>query len=143
MGKRHRDGGESYSIGYGKPPIGSRFRVGQSGNPEGRPTGAKNRTTIFNQVLNERVVVTEHGKRKSITKREAIFKQLVNKAAAGDHRAAQLVINEMRAIEAALGSTEIGREIIDEADQQVFQSFLKRLGKRAEEDGNDSDPKCG
>jgi hypothetical protein len=96
-----------------------------------------------NQTLNERVVVTEHGKRKSITKQQAIFKQLVNKAASGDHRAAQLVINEMRAIEAVLSSTDTGREIIDEADQQVFDNFLKRLGKREEEDGNDNGSNCG
>jgi hypothetical protein len=111
-----------------------------AGNPKGRPKGARNRTTILNQTLSERVVVTEHGKRKSITKQEAIFKQLVNKAAAGDHRAAQLVINEMREIEARLSSTETGREIVDEVDQQVFQNFVKRLGKRGEEDddGNSS-----
>jgi hypothetical protein len=142
-GTQNGNDGAAYSVGYGKPPEGSRFIPGRSGNPKGRPKSARNRTTILNQTLNERVVVTEHGKRKSITKQEAIFKQLVNKAAAGDHRAAQLVINEMRAIEAALGSTETGREIIDEADQQVFHDFLKRLGKRGEEDGNDNDSNCG
>jgi hypothetical protein len=133
----------AYSVGYGKPPEGARFIPGRSGNPKGRPKNIRNRTTILNQTLNERVVVTEHGKRKSITKQQAIFKQLVNKAASGDHRAAQLVINEMRAIEAALSSTDTGREIIDEADQQVFDNFLKRLGKRGEEDGNDNDSNCG
>lgn len=135
--------GPTYSVGYGKPPEGSRFIPGRSGNPRGRPRGARNRTTILNQTLHERVVVTEHGKRKSITKQEAIFKQLVNKAAAGDHRAAQLVINEMRELESRLSSTETGRDIVDEADQQVFQNFLKRLGKRGEENGNDNDPNGG
>jgi Family of unknown function (DUF5681) len=134
--------GAAYPVGYSKPPEASRFTPGRSGNPKGRPKSARNRTTILNQTLNERVIVTEHGRRKSITKQEAIFKQLVNKAAAGDHRAAQLVIGEIRALEATLSSTEIGREIIDEADQQVFDNFLKRLGKRGEEDGNDNDPNC-
>jgi uncharacterized protein DUF5681 len=143
MGKTPSDEGESYAVGYARPPAASRFRVGQSGNPKGRPKGAKNRTTMFNQALNERVVVTEHGKRKSITKQEAIFKQLVNKAAAGDHRAAQLVINEMREIEARLSSTETGREIVDEVDQQVFQNFVKRLGKRGEEDDDGNSSNAG
>jgi hypothetical protein len=143
MGKRDSDEGEGYSVGYGQPPSGSRFKPGQSGNPKGRPKGTKNRITIFNQALNERVVVTEHGKRKNITKQEAIFKQLVNKAASGDHRAAQLVINEIRELEARLNATETGREIIDEADQQVFQNFLKRLGKPEGGDNNDSDSNGG
>jgi Family of unknown function (DUF5681) len=83
-----------YSVGYGKPPLHSRFKAGQSGNPRGRPRGTKNRITILNQTLNERVLVTDNGKRKSITKQEAIFKQLVNKAASGDHRAAQLLLSD-------------------------------------------------
>lgn len=85
-------------MGYGKPPVNSRFKAGESGNPKGRPRGARNRTTILNKTLNERVVVTDNGRRKNITKQEAIFKQLVNKAASGDHRAAQLVLSELAAL---------------------------------------------
>lgn len=32
-----------YDIGYGKPPIQTRFKSGSSGNPKGRPRGAKNK----------------------------------------------------------------------------------------------------
>ena len=35
-----------YEVGYGKPPAHSRFRPGQSGNPRGRPRGARNRPTL-------------------------------------------------------------------------------------------------
>ena len=37
------DMGGKYLVGYGKPPAACRFRKGQSGNPGGRPKGAKNR----------------------------------------------------------------------------------------------------
>ena len=33
----------SYEVGYGKPPVETRFAPGTSGNPKGRPKGAKNR----------------------------------------------------------------------------------------------------
>ena len=32
-----------YQVGYGKPPIEKRFKPGKSGNPRGRPKGAKNK----------------------------------------------------------------------------------------------------
>ena len=32
-----------YEVGYGKPPMETRFKKGQSGNPRGRPKGAKNK----------------------------------------------------------------------------------------------------
>jgi Family of unknown function (DUF5681) len=33
----------NYGVGYGKPPAASRFTPGQSGNPKGRPKGARNK----------------------------------------------------------------------------------------------------
>ena len=81
-----------YTVGKGKPPEYTRFQKGQSGNPTGRRKGSKNVATLLEQVLNERVVVTENGKRKRITKLEAMLKQLANKAASGDHRAIKLLM---------------------------------------------------
>jgi hypothetical protein len=48
-----------YAVGYGRPPPHSRFKKGQSGNPWGRPPGAKNLKTVLNEALNERVIVVE------------------------------------------------------------------------------------
>ena len=81
-----------YVVGKGKPPKHTRFKKGQSGNPRGRRRGYKNVATLFTEVLNEKVAVTENGKRKIITKLEATIKQLVNKAASGDHRAMNLLL---------------------------------------------------
>ncbi len=33
-----------YDVGYGKPPKGSQYPPGRSGNQRGRPKGAKNKT---------------------------------------------------------------------------------------------------
>jgi hypothetical protein len=81
-----------YTVGKGKPPQHTRFQKGHSGNPKGHRKGSRNVATLLEQALNERVVVTENGKRKTITKLEAMLKQLANKAASGDHRAIKLLM---------------------------------------------------
>src|SRR6516162_1852411 len=59
-------------VGYRKPPRRTRFRKGQSGNPRGRPSGAKNLSTMLREELNQRVIVVQNGRRRKITKRKAI-----------------------------------------------------------------------
>lgn len=34
-------------VGYGNPPLHTRFKPGQSGNPSGRPRGSKNTSTLI------------------------------------------------------------------------------------------------
>jgi Family of unknown function (DUF5681) len=87
-----RDKAPDYKVGYGKPPRHAQFKKGQSGNPKGRPRGAKNVATILEQALDERIMISENGRKRSATKMEVIVKQLVNKAAQGDHRSIQLLI---------------------------------------------------
>ena len=75
MSETNRD----YEVGRGKPPVHSRFKRGQSGNPRGpRP---KNLPALLVDALNEKVVVTIDGERREITKREAVVTQMVNHAA--------------------------------------------------------------
>jgi hypothetical protein len=42
-----------YEVGYGKPPRGTRFRKGQSGNPGGRPLGAMTTRRAAQLILKE------------------------------------------------------------------------------------------
>ncbi|MGG5890088.1 DUF5681 domain-containing protein [Falsiroseomonas sp. HC035] len=80
-----------YEVGYGKPPEHSRFKPGQSGNPRGRTKDSVTFSMAIAKALGERVMVNEGGSRHSITKLEAIAKQLVNKAASGDARIIKLL----------------------------------------------------
>jgi hypothetical protein len=94
------DNKRDYDVGYGKPPRHSRFQKGQSGNPRGRPSGSKNLSTLLSEALNEPVIVTENGKRRKISKRQAVITQLVNQSAKGDFRAAKILLDILHDIEA-------------------------------------------
>ena len=115
-------------IGYGRPPLANRFRAGQSGNPRGRPKGARNLSTVVASALGERVAVTENGRRRRITKLEAAIKQLVNRAAAGEARATQLLIQLAQATEARAAQPDA--DLIGEADAIVIAELQRRLGGR-------------
>ena len=112
-----------YAVGFGKPPRRTRFCKGQSGNPKGRPRGAKNLATLMEKVLKEPVVISENGKRRRITKREALIKQLVNKAIAGDPRSIKLLLAELREIDDRLGTGDGGIPL------EVIRRVLARVDR--------------
>ena len=74
---------KTHAPGYRQPPVATRFKPGESGNPRGRPKGSRNFDTAIEKELNARLAVTENGKRRTITKRQAVAKQLVHKAISG------------------------------------------------------------
>jgi hypothetical protein len=73
-------------VGYKRPPVHTRFKPGQSGNPGGRPTGSQNLKTMFDRILNEKVSLREGDDVRKITKAEAIMRGLVVSAMRGDSR---------------------------------------------------------
>ena len=122
MGRPKRD----YPVGYGKPPEHSRFPEGQSGNPQGRPRGAKNLKTLFEEALQAQVTVTENGRRLRISKLEAAFLRLANGASRGDPKSIQTVLGLLSEIERHSDAPNTEPISLTEADRQVLQFIRKR-----------------
>jgi hypothetical protein len=70
-----------YDVGYGQPPLVRRFKM--SGNPGGRPKGAKNRQTIVRQVAREAHTVIEDGREARRSTLELVLIRLRNMAIEG------------------------------------------------------------
>jgi hypothetical protein len=143
IGPGHEDAGSEpaqaadarFEVGYGRPPIATRFRPGQSGNPRGRPKGARNLSTLVAASLSERIAINENGKRRRISKMEAVVKQLVNRAASGELRATQLLLALVQSQEAEkrAATALTDTEKINEADAFVMAELARRIGASREQ----------
>ncbi len=116
--------------GYYNPPVHSRFKPGQSGNPKGRPKKAQNASTLIGAVLGERIPVRENGRTRKISKLEASLTQLANKAAAGDVRAILAVVALAQGVEAR-GEPDQVAVPLDEADRRVLDRLIDRVRSKA------------
>jgi hypothetical protein len=113
-----------YDVGYGKPPLHTRFRKGQSGNPKGRSKGTKNFATIFMTAMSQSVTINENGKRKKISKIAAAVTQLANDAARGDTKSIQLIIALLQAFEPTI-EAQRPKEVL------IYSGVLAELDRRA------------
>jgi len=122
------DDARDYKVGYKKPPLHSRFKKGQSGNPRGRPRGAKNFSSMLNDALNQPVFVTENGRRRKISKRELGIRQLVDKFAMAEMQATKMLLGLMLERERLMAAAPpAARPSLGAADEKVIDNLLKRL----------------
>jgi hypothetical protein len=85
-------------VGYGRPPVHSRFRKGRSGNPSGRRRG-KGLHSLLQEALDETVVLQIGGKRRRVSKAEVVIAGLVERSAQGDWHSARLLFDVMQKLE--------------------------------------------
>jgi hypothetical protein len=117
-------GGER--VGYGRPPVASRFRPGRSGNPRGRPRVERSLSAIVAAALRQRITVTENGGRvRHMSKLEATVRQIVNSAVEGEPRSTKLLFALIKADERLAAGP--AAKMVSEADAIVIAELRRRL----------------
>jgi hypothetical protein len=85
------DGSQDYTVGYGRPPVETRFQKGQSGNPLGRPR-TKRLVTLLGEALSRRSGFANPDGT-WMTQAETILGALVGAAAGTDLKAKRLLFD--------------------------------------------------
>lgn len=91
MSKSSKPTGQ-YEVGYGRPPVHSRFKPNQSGNPAGRRRGQPTPNEIFMKEAARLVKIKRGDAVETITKHEAVIRRLFQAGMEGDIAAARLVL---------------------------------------------------
>ena len=135
---------KDYEIGYAKPPKATQFSKGRSGNPKGRPKGAKGVQASLKRELESKVTAQAGNRTVRITKAEAMAKQLMNTALKGDFKAMMALLKldtELYGNAVAQLDTEAAEpcRLPEQVDYDILSHFFS---KPVSEQG-DGDPDDG
>ena len=133
-----------YEIGFGRPPKATRFKPGKSGNPRGRPKGSRPVGAVLQEVLRQRIPVTENGRTRRLPALEVMLRRLANEAMRSEPSAVKLMLSLVdrytETPEATLSVDELHAE-----DQAIIARYLPSTpanqtisisGKRRKRDEN-------
>ena len=127
------DADDDYEVGYGRPPLHTRFQPGRSGNPTGRKPSKANLATVLERALAASVIVTENGRRTSRSKLEVAVTQAVNKAAGGDLKALDIVLKLLPILDPQVAQELASPDLV--ADRALALKVAQRLAA-GRSDGN-------
>ena len=130
---------DDYDVGYGKPPMHTRFKLGQTGNPQGRPKDSKNLKTDLLEELAETLRITEGGRERWISKQRALIKAQVARGIKGNDRAAAKILDLTLKI---LGIEDLDDEAempLTQEEREVFQALEARIRRKLDKQTNASD----
>lgn len=122
----------SEGVGYGRPPEAGRFKPGQSGNPHGRPRGAKGRRATIKRILLEKRKAdpTGTGKTRQMTTLELVILLLKQLAATGDQRAYRALMKLSEDFGPQESNERPGWLVIPVID--TWEEWMERFGPEAQ-----------
>ncbi len=127
MSDQEGDDAGATRVGYRNPPIATRFKKGQSGNPKGRPRKKPTLSEALEVALDARVTVTQNGVRVTKSKRELAALTLANGIAKGEQWAVKLYFDLTRR---GSPDTASPAEVSADLDDHVatIEAFMRRRG---------------
>jgi len=130
---------DDYDVGYGKPPMHTRFKLGQTGNPQGRPKGSKNLKTDLLEELAETMRITEGGRERRISKQRALIKAQVARGIKGNDRAAAKILDLTLKILGIEDLDDAAEKPPSQEEREVLEALEARIRRKLDKQTNASD----
>ncbi len=124
-GQTAQKSSNGYAVGYRRPPTWTQFQRGQSGNPKGRPKGARNTASLAHDALEREIHVEGNRTKRGMTVREAAYRRLGEKAVSGDIKALNFLL-ALENDEHRSGSDQDDPHKSGEHALEIVQAFLDR-----------------
>jgi len=113
-------------VGYGRPPVHTQFKPGQSGNPRGRKKGTLNFATDLKRTLEAPITLTDPGKKpRKVSTQTAVLLWLREKALKGDARALDRLLELARIFHT--GPISEPTTAISSDDQAILDAFREQV----------------
>jgi hypothetical protein len=127
-----------YEVGYRRPPKAHRFQPGTSGNPRGRRKGARSVGAILQDVVRQKITVTEGGKTRRVPAIEGMLRRLANDALRNEAGAVKLLL---ALLDRYGESPEAEIEPVDllAEDREILEQYLKRPDREQPSSSDTSD----
>jgi hypothetical protein len=118
------------AVGYCRPPRNTQFQPGCSGNPKGRPKGSRSALAIFQDIIRQKITVTENGRTRRIPVVEAMLRRLLNDALRGDEKALKLCLPLIERYGEFPDTTETLDDMLAE-DKAILARYLPKMADGA------------
>jgi hypothetical protein len=122
-----KDHDPKYPVGYRKPPVGSRYKPGTSGNPKGRPKGRPSIKSAALKVYTDMVALKDGVKIAWIT---ALVRKQLDRGLKGSDRAAQDAIKwaeKLGAFDEPQPEAQCDYSALTEDELEALMRLLQKL----------------
>jgi hypothetical protein len=120
---RNRRNQRDASVGYRRSPRQHQFRPGESGNPRGRPRGAKNESTILREILSRKIKTRSGERVRTISVLEGIVLRIADDSLKGNIKSAAFLLDRF----GAMVSGELQRPDLSDDDREILETYARRL----------------
>jgi len=122
-----------YQVGYGRPPLETRFKPNQSGNPKGRPRRPLSWRAVVEKVQEEKVAIRDGDRILRMSNREAVARAAFRRMLNGDPKLMRTVALLMRG-EIGLEPPEDERAArVSASDEAILADYRARHGAKPDQ----------